>query len=526
MPRSQHSALHDRTSLRESPSQPNAATAATTTLPPAGLDRRQLLAGAGGSLACWALAALSGGAAGLTGANSAAAAEGAAVVGAGPGGAGGLAGLPHRLPTAKRVIWLFQSGAPSQLDLFDHKPGLADRRATELPDSIRQGQRLTGMTATQASFPVAPTRYAFARHGASGIELSELLPHTARIADRLCVIKTLHTEAINHDPAVTFFQTGAQLAGRPSLGAWLAYGLGSDNHNLPAFVVMISQGSGNPNDQPLYDRLWGSGFLPSRYQGVKFRPVGDPVLYLSNPPGIDAEARRGFLDDLADLNRQKFARQPDPEIATRMAQYELAFRMQTSVPELTDISGEPAHVLEAYGPDVHKPGSFARNCLLARRLAERGVRFVQLFHRGWDQHVSLPKQIVGQCHDTDQPSAALVADLQQRGLLDDTLVVWGGEFGRTVYCQGPLTAENYGRDHHPRCFSLWLAGGGIRPGLTYGSTDEFSYNIVDNPVHVHDLQATLLHCLGIDHTRLTFRFQGRDFRLTDVHGRVIEPLLA
>ncbi|MBS0266447.1 MAG: DUF1501 domain-containing protein, partial [Planctomycetes bacterium] len=420
-----------------------------------------------------------------------------------PGGAGaavpaetnGLPGFPNFTAKAKRVIYLFQSGAPSQMDLFDYKPGLADRRGTELPDSIRRGQRLTGMTSSQTSFPVAPTRYKFAQHGESGAWLSELLPYTARVADRLCFVKTLHTEAINHDPAVTFFQTGAQLAGRPSLGAWLAYGLGSENHDLPAFVAMISQGTGNLNDQPLYDRLWGSGFLPSKYQGVKFRSVGDPVLYLSNPEGLDQAARRRFLDDLSQLNQLKLDDVGDPEIATRMAQYELAFRMQTSVPELTDVSQEPEHVFEAYGPDSRRPGTFAANCLLARRLVERGVRCVQLFHRGWDQHANLPKQITGQCRDTDQASAALVADLAQRGLLDDTLVVWGGEFGRTVYCQGKLTADDYGRDHHPRCFTIWMAGGGVKPGMSYGLTDDYSYNIVEKPVHVHDLHATMLHCL-------------------------------
>ncbi|MBI5760558.1 MAG: DUF1501 domain-containing protein [Planctomycetales bacterium] len=426
---------------------------------------------------------------------------------------------------AKRVIYLFQSGAPSQMDLFDWKPGLADLRATELPDSIRRGQRLTGMTATQSSFPVAPTRYRFARHGESGAWISELMPHTARVADELCFIKSMHTEAINHDPAVTFFQTGAQLAGRPSIGSWLAYGLGTENANLPAFVAMISQGSGNPMDQPLYDRLWGSGFLPSKYQGVKFRSVGDPVLNLSNPPGVAEGTRRRVLDDLAQLNQLKLDEFGDPEIATRITQYELAYRMQSSVPELVDVSNEPEHVFEMYGPDSRKPGTFAANCLLARRMAERGVRFIQLFHRGWDQHTNLPKQITGQCRDTDQPSAALVRDLRQRGLLDDTIVVWGGEFGRTVYCQGELTADNYGRDHHPRCFTIWLAGGGIRPGVTHGETDDFSYNITRDPVHVHDLHATILNCLGIDHTKLTFKFQGRHYRLTDVHGKIINSII-
>lgn len=440
--------------------------------------------------------------------------------------AGVLPGLPHFAAKAKRIIYLFQSGAPSQMDLFDHKPKLADLRGTELPDSIRQGQRLTGMTSRQASFPTAPSKYRFAQHGKSGAWLSELLPHTANIADELCFIKTLHTEAINHDPAVTFFQTGAQLAGRPSMGSWLSYGLGSENQDLPAFVAMISQGSGNPNDQPLYDRLWGAGFLPSKYQGIKFRSVGDPVLFLSNPEGVDDATRRRQLDDLAKLNELQLVENGDPETSTRIAQYELAYRMQTSVPELTNVSDEPQATFDLYGPDSKKPGTFAANCLLARRLAERGVRFIQLFHRGWDQHTNLPKQITGQCLDTDQPSAALVQDLKQRGLLDETLVVWGGEFGRTVYCQGKLTADDYGRDHHPRCFSIWLAGGGIKPGVTHGETDDYSYNIARDGVHVHDLHATLLHCLGIDHTRLTFKFQGRHYRLTDIHGQVVKQVLA
>ncbi|NBR84034.1 MAG: DUF1501 domain-containing protein [Verrucomicrobia bacterium] len=439
---------------------------------------------------------------------------------------GGLSGLPHFEAKAKRVIYLFQSGAPSQLDLFDHKPQLAARHGTDLPDTIRQGQRLTGMTATQERFPIAPTKFRFAQHGRGGAWLSELLPHTARVADELCFIKTLHTEAINHDPAITFFQTGAQLAGRPSIGSWLSYGLGSMNRDLPAFVVLLSNGTGNPADQPLYDRLWSSGFLPTTHQGIKFRAGSDPVLFLSNPDGLDATARRRMLDDLAKLNQMQLAEFGDPEIATRIAQYELAYRMQTSVPALTDVSREPASAFELYGPEARKPGTFAANCLLARRLAERGVRFIQLFHRGWDQHLKLPAQIAGQCRDTDQPSAGLIQDLKQRGLLDDTLVVWGGEFGRTVYCQGRLTKEDYGRDHHPRCFTIWLAGGGIRPGVTFGETDDYSYNVASDPVHVHDLHATLLHCLGIDHTRLTFKFQGRHYRLTDVHGQVVKGILA
>ena len=437
-----------------------------------------------------------------------------------------LPGIPHFAPTAKRVIYLFQSGAPSQIDLFDHKPALAALRAKELPDSVRQGQRLTGMTATQASFPVAPSLFTFAQYGQSGAPVSELMPHTARVVDDLCFIKSMNTEQINHDPAVTFCQTGFQLAGRPSIGSWLAYGLGSENKELPAFVVMISQGSGNMSDQPLYDRLWGSGFLPSKYQGVKFRAGNDPVLYLSNPPGVDPAMRRRYLDDLAQLNDVNLREFNDPEISTRISQYEMAYKMQTSVPELTDLSKESEQTFNLYGPDARRPGTFAANCLLARRLAERGVRFIQLFHRGWDQHTNLPKQIRGQAKDTDQASAALITDLKQRGLLKDTLVVWGGEFGRTVYSQGKLTADDYGRDHHPRAFTIWLSGGGVKPGLTHGESDDFSYNIVRDPVDVHDLHATILRTLGIDHTKLTFKFQGRHFRLTDVKGRAVTEVLS
>ena len=435
-----------------------------------------------------------------------------------------LPGLPHFAVKAKRVIYLFQSGGPSQMDLFDYKPQLDRWHGTDLPDSIRQGQRLTGMTATQAKFPVARSIFRFARHGNSGAWISELLPHTAQIADELCFVKSLHTEAINHDPAVTFFQTGSQIAGRPSMGAWLSYGLGALNQDLPAFVVMVSLPPNRP-DQPLYDRLWGSGFLPSKYQGVKFRSVGDPVLYLSNPAGISTESRRRALDDLGRLNELNYQEFQDPEIIARMAQYEMAFRMQSSVPELTNVSDEPEHIFQMYGPESRQPGSYAANCLLARRLVERGVRFVQLFHRGWDQHAKLPSTIREQCQATDQPTAALVQDLKQRGLLNDTLVIWGGEFGRTVYCQGKLTAEDYGRDHHPRAFTFWLAGGGMRPGMSYGETDDYSYNIVRNPVHVHDLHATMLHNLGIDHTRLTFKYQGRNHRLTDVSGTVVKEIL-
>jgi hypothetical protein len=439
---------------------------------------------------------------------------------------GGLPGLPHFAPKARRVIYLFQSGAPSQLDLFDYKPELQKHRGMDLPDSVRMGQRITTMTSGQKRLPVAPSLFKFARHGRSGAWLSELLPHTAAIADDLCIVRSVQTEAINHDPAITFVQTGSQIAGRPSMGAWVAYGLGSSNRDLPAFVVLVSRGTGNPADQPLYDRLWGSGFLPTRYQGVKLRGGKEPVLYLANPAGCSPGLRRQMLDDLDELNRLRHEETHDPEILTRVAQYELAYRMQSSVPELTDLSREPEHVLRMYGPEVRRPGTYAANCLLARRLVERGVRFVQLYHMGWDQHGNLPKQIRGQCRDTDQATAALVRDLKQRGLLDDTLVIWGGEFGRTVYSQGELTATNYGRDHHPRCFTIWLAGGGIRAGYTHGETDEFSYNIVRDPVEVYDLNATILHLLGIEHTRLTFRFQGRDFRLTDVHGKVVKELVA
>jgi len=435
----------------------------------------------------------------------------------------GLPGLPHFPAKAKRVIYLFQHGAPSQLDLFDYKADLQKLRGTELPESIRKGQRLTGMTAYQAKFPTAPSLFQFAQHGQSGMWLSELLPHTAKMADEICVIRSMQTEAINHDPAVTFFQTGFQIAGRPSIGAWISYGLGSIGRDLPAFVVMVSQGSGNT--QALAERQWGSGFLPTKYQGVKFRSGADPVLYLSNPEGYSGTARRHFLDDLAKLNELKLNDYQDPEIATRISQYEMAFKMQSSVPELADLSKEPESTFEMYGPDSRKPGSYAANCILARRLAERGVRFIQLFHRGWDQHNDLPKQIRGQCRETDQPSAALLQDLKQRGMLDDTLVVWGGEFGRTVYSQGTLTDDNYGRDHHPRCFSLWMAGGGIKGGVTYGETDDFSYNVVRDPVEVFDLHATILNRLGVDHTKLTFKFQGRHFRLTDVHGSVLKEIL-
>jgi hypothetical protein len=436
---------------------------------------------------------------------------------------GGLPGLPHFAPKAQRVIYLFQSGAPSQMDLFDSKPAIQSKRGLELPASVRMGQRITTMTSGQKSLPVAPSIFKFARHGQSGAWLSELLPHTASIVDDICIIRSMQTEAINHDPAITFVQTGSQLAGRPSLGAWVAYGLGSVNQDLPAFVVLLSRGR---TDQPLYDRLWGSGFLPTRYQGVKLRGGKEPVLYLANPAGCSRPTRRQMLDEIGALDDIHHAETGDPEILTRVTQYELAYRMQESVPELTDLSREPESALAMYGPEVRKPGSYAANCLLARRLAERGVRFIQLYHMGWDQHTDLPGQIRAQCQDTDQASAALIKDLKQRGLLDDTLVIWGGEFGRTIYSQGQLTATNYGRDHHPRCFTIWLAGGGIKPGITHGETDDFSYNIVKDPVEVFDLNATILHLLGIEHTRLTYKFQGRDFRLTDVQGKVVKGILA
>ncbi|MCS6953064.1 MAG: DUF1501 domain-containing protein [Bryobacterales bacterium] len=438
---------------------------------------------------------------------------------------GGLADLPHFTPKAKHVIFLHQSGGPSQIDLFDYKPQLERLRGTELPDSVRMGQRITGMTSGQGTLPVANSIFKFQQHGQSGAWLSELLPYHARIVDDIAIVKSVHTEAINHDPAITFIQTGSQQPGRPSMGAWVSYGLGSENENLPAFVVMVSQASALNVDQPLFSRLWGSGFLPSRYQGVQFRSGGDPVLYLSDPPGVDRDLRRLMLDSLQELNRTRAQAYADPEIETRIAQFEMAFRMQASVPELVDLSNEPDYIFELYGEEARKPGTYANHCLLARRLVERGVRFVQLYKRGWDQHNDLPRDIALQCKSVDQPSAALILDLKQRGLLDDTLVIWGGEFGRTVYCQGRLTETNYGRDHHPRCFTMWLAGGGIKPGITIGETDDYCYNIVSDPVHIHDLQATILHCLGVDHTRLTYQYQGRHFRLTDVSGEVVKKLL-
>ena len=427
----------------------------------------------------------------------------------------------HHAPKAKRVIYLFLSGAPSQFETFDPKPGLVDQFGMELPESVRKGQRLTTMTSGQSGFPIAPSKFGAQPAPSTGAMMGDLMPHTRAIADRLCIVRSMVTEAINHDPAITFAQTGSQLAGRPSMGAWLSYGLGSMNRDLPTFVVMVSSSAAK---QPLYSRLWGSGFLPSHHQGVKLRSGADPVLYLGDAPGITRDRRRGMLDDLSKLNGLRT--DADPETATRMEQYELAYRMQAAVPDLTDTSSESAATLERYGPDVQKPGSFARNCLLARRMIERDVRFVQLYHMGWDHHGNLPNEITKCAKDTDQASAALILDLEERGLLEDTIVVWGGEFGRTVYSQGELTKESYGRDHHPRCFSIWVAGGGFSPGTVWGETDDFSYNVVRDPVHTHDLHATLLHQLGFDHERLTYRSQGRDFRLTDVHGEVIKGLLA
>jgi hypothetical protein len=441
-------------------------------------------------------------------------------------GEAGALPQPHFPAKAKRVIYLYQSGAPSQLDLFDPKPKMAEMFDKDIPPSVVNGQRFTTMTSGQKRFPIAPSTFKFQQHGKSGAWVSELLPYTSKVVDDLCFVKSVHTEAINHDPAITYSLTGSQLPGRPSMGAWLAYGLGSANRDLPNFVVLHSSWSSKASTQALYSRLWGAGFLPSKHQGVSFQSSGDPVLYLSNPPGMDRDSRRKMLDGLAQLNQQLYEEIGDPETVARISQYEMAFRMQDSVPELTDFSKEPQHVLDLYGPEVKTPGTFAFNCLMARRLAERGVNFVQVFMRDWDHHNALPKNIKMVCNDVDQGSAALVADLKRLGLLEDTLVIWGGEFGRTIYCQGTLTQADYGRDHHPRCFTIWMAGGGVKPGISFGETDDFSYNITKDPVHIHDVNATILHCLGIDHEKLTFRFQGRDFRLTDVHGNIVKPILA
>jgi hypothetical protein len=445
---------------------------------------------------------------------------GAATLPATPGVLGSRLHFPAK---ARRVIYLFMAGGPSQIETFDDKPVLRARNGESLPDSVRQGQRLTGMSGNQSTLPLAGSQFGFSRHGRAGTWVSDLLPHTARVVDDLCIVRSMHTDAINHDPAITFFQTGSQIAGRPSIGAWVHYGLGTDTQDLPAFVVLITPGK---VDQPLYSRLWGSGFLPSRHQGVQFRSGTDPVLYLSNPPGVTQAGRRLLLDRLRDLHAHAAAELGDAEVDDRIAQYEMSYRMQASVPGVMDVSAESDATLDLYGPDARKPGSFAANCLLARRLAERGVKFIQLYHQGWDQHDSLPKGIERQCRETDQASAALVTDLKQRGMLDDTLVVWGGEFGRTSYSQGKLTATNYGRDHHPRCFSIWMAGAGVKAGHVHGATDDFAYNIVDGAVHVHDFHATLLRLLGVDHERLTYLHQGRRFRLTDVSGTVVDALLA
>ncbi len=472
------------------------------------LNRREFLRKSGMGLGAFALGAMLNPSSGFS---------------ASPQVSDGILGAPHFAPKAKRVIYLFQSGGPSQFETFDHKPLLEKMNGEELPDSVRQGQRLTGMSAGQSSLPLAGSQFAFDRYGNSGAPVSELMPHTAKVVDDLCFIRSIHTDAINHDPAITFFQTGSQQAGRPSIGSWLSYGLGSDNENLPAFIVLVSKNAGG---QPLYARLWGNAFLPSTHQGVQFRSGKDPVLFLNDPNGFHHQDRAQMLDYLHQLNELQYEAYGDPEILNRIAQYEMAFRMQTSVPEVTDMSDEPDWVFDMYGPDAKDPGTYAANCLLARRLIERDVKFVQLYHQGWDQHGNLPGGIKNQCKNTDQASAALVKDLKQRGLLEDTLVIWGGEFGRTNYSQGKLTKDNYGRDHHPRCFTVWMAGGGVKSGFSYGETDDFGYNITKDPVHVHDFQATLLHLMGIDHERLTFKHQGRRFRLTDVHGHVVKDVLA
>lgn len=442
----------------------------------------------------------------------------------GPGINGGMLGALHHIPKAKRVIYLFQSGGPSQIELYDYKPELNKRWGEEIPDSVRGNQRLTGMLAAQASFPLVGSTYDFERHPKTGGYFSTLIPHISNIAEDICVVQSMYTEAINHEPAVIFMQTGSQQVGRPAIGSWLSYGLGSPNQNLPAFIVLLSKG--RPDTQNLNMQAWGNGFLPSHHQGVRFRSGLDPVLYLSNPNGIDHQRRRRELDYLEKLEQEQKAKWGDSEIDSKISQYEMAFRMQTSVPEVTDLSDEPDYIFDLYGPDSRIPGTYAANCLLARRLAERDVPFVQLYHMGWDQHGNLPSAIRQMAQSADQASAALVRDLKQRGLLEDTLVVWGGEFGRTSFSQGRLTQTNYGRDHHPRCFSMWMAGGGIKAGATYGKTDDFSYNIASDGVHVHDLQATLLHLLGVDHERLTFKHQGRRYRLTDVHGKVVKALMA
>ncbi|MDB4671265.1 DUF1501 domain-containing protein [Pirellulaceae bacterium] len=477
--------------------------------------RRQLLGKASTGIGSIALASILNKGAGATRANDTT-----------PSISSSISPFPNFAPKAKRVIYLFQSGAPSQYELLDHKPILAEQHGQSLPGSFFQGQRQTGMTAGQKNKQVCKSIFRFSRNGQAGAEISELLPHLAKVSDDICIVRSVQTDAINHDPAITFFQTGFQQPGRPSLGAWVSYGLGSDNANLPGFVVMISQGSAKRDSQALYARLWGSGFVPSAHQGVKFRANGDPVLYLNNPAGISTKRRRKILDLTQALNQQHYRDVGDPETLTRIRQAELAYRMQMAVPGLVDTRDEPEHTFDLYGESAKRPGTYAANCLLARRLAERGVRFIQLYHRGWDQHGDLPRDLPLQCQDVDQASAALISDLKQRGMLDETLVIWGGEFGRTVYAQGNLNLKKYGRDHHPRCFSIWMAGGGIKAGHTHGKTDEYGFNVAESPVPVHDLHATILHCLGINHEQLTYKFQGRDYRLTDVHGHVIENILA
>lgn len=482
------------------------------------LSRRQFFGGSGLRLGALAMASLAGTA--TRGARSAWGAAGNQVVHP------ALPGLPHFAPHAKSVIYLHANGGPSQIDTWDYKPSLEEQFDKDLPDSIRSGQRITTMTSGQSRLPIAPSKFKFAQHGQCGRWVSELLPHTAGCVDDIALIKSVRTNAINHDPACTFVMTGSEVPGKASLGSWLAYGLGSESNDLPAFVVLTPSWSGQAAAQALFTRMWSSGFLPTRFNGVALRSSGDPVLYLPNPPGVTGQDRREMLDSLARLNQHRLDQIGDPEIQTRIAQYEMAFRMQTSVPELTDWSGESEDTLAMYGPEVHTPGTFAASALLARRLVERGVRVVQLLHRGWDQHGNIAGDLPRQCHDIDQPCAALLKDLKQRGLLDSTLVIWGGEFGRTVYCQGGLTRENYGRDHHPRCFPMWLAGGGIKPGVSVGETDDFSYNVIERPVHVNDVNATILHCLGIDHERFSFQFQGLDQRLTGVEPQApVEEVL-
>ena len=435
----------------------------------------------------------------------------------------GLPGLPHFAAKAKRIVYLFQSGGPSQIETWDYKPKLEELYGQDLPESVRKGQRLTSMSASQASFPMVPSIFKFSQHGQSGTWVSDLMPYTAKLVDDLCILKTVYTEQINHDPAITFLQTGNQLPGRPSIGSWLSYGLGSSNENLPSFIVLVSKKGGG---QPIYSRLWGNGFLPTEHQGVQFRSGKDPVLFLNNPENYEGEDRGRMLKCLKEINEIQNSTYGDPEVNARIAQYEMAFRMQTSIPEVTDMSDEPEHVFEMYGKNSKDPGTYAANCLLARKLLEKDVKFVQLYHRGWDAHSFLPNNMRNQCKQTDQATAALLTDLKQRGMLDDTLVIWGGEFGRTVYSQGKLTQTNYGRDHHPKCFSMWMAGAGVKPGFSYGVTDDFSYNILENPVHVHDFHATLMHLMGVDHERLIFKHQGRRYRLTDVHGHVVKDILS